>query len=101
MGFGFSSESLTPLLCLNECGKLGYKIAGMEYGDEVGRIGGHTDGSATAATRITGEEARLTRIRRATFPVRATPIPTAVQRGLCLSTRTTRPDSHRVTRRCP
>ncbi|ORY25195.1 glycosyl hydrolase family 71-domain-containing protein [Naematelia encephala] len=33
-GFGFSSESLTPLLCLTECSKLGYTYGGMEYADE-------------------------------------------------------------------
>ncbi|ODO07533.1 glucan endo-1,3-alpha-glucosidase agn1 [Cryptococcus wingfieldii CBS 7118] len=33
-GFAFSSSSLTPLLCVNECTKLGYTMAGTEFGDE-------------------------------------------------------------------
>ncbi|WVQ71228.1 hypothetical protein IAR50_000753 [Cryptococcus sp. DSM 104548] len=33
-GFAFSSSSLTPLLCVTECTKLGYTMAGTEYGDE-------------------------------------------------------------------
>ncbi|WVO19777.1 uncharacterized protein IAS62_001067 [Cryptococcus decagattii] len=33
-GFAFSSSSLTPLLCVTECAKLGYTMAGTEYGDE-------------------------------------------------------------------
>lgn len=49
-GFAFSEESLTPLLCMTECGKLGYQYAGMEYSDEcycgnafVGNGGGLTN----------------------------------------------------------
>lgn len=34
-GFAFSSSTLSPLLCLTECEKLGYTWGGMEYGDEV------------------------------------------------------------------
>ena len=34
-GFAFSSEILTPLMCLTECASLGYTIGGTEYGDEV------------------------------------------------------------------
>ncbi|OWZ54809.1 glucan endo-1,3-alpha-glucosidase agn1 [Cryptococcus neoformans c45] len=33
-GFAFSSSSLTPLLCVTQCTKLGYTMAGTEYGDE-------------------------------------------------------------------
>ncbi|WVQ85464.1 hypothetical protein IAT38_007629 [Cryptococcus sp. DSM 104549] len=33
-GFAFSSSSLTPLLCVNECAKLGYTMAATEFGDE-------------------------------------------------------------------
>ncbi|WWD17948.1 hypothetical protein CI109_102393 [Kwoniella shandongensis] len=52
-GFAFSSSTLTPLLCVNECTKLGYSMAGTEYGDEcycgnefVGSGGGMNDDSA-------------------------------------------------------
>lgn len=33
-GFGFSSSSMTPLMCLTQCNKLGYSLAGTEYSDE-------------------------------------------------------------------
>ncbi|RSH78984.1 uncharacterized protein EHS24_001910 [Apiotrichum porosum] len=33
-GFAFSSSSNSPTLCLTECAKRGYTIAGTEYGDE-------------------------------------------------------------------
>ena len=37
-GFSFISESLTPLMCLDQCSKLGYAMGATEYADEVGRI---------------------------------------------------------------
>ncbi|WRT64077.1 uncharacterized protein IL334_001005 [Kwoniella shivajii] len=33
-GFAFSSSSLTPLLCVTQCTKLGYTYAATEFGDE-------------------------------------------------------------------
>lgn len=33
-GFAFHSKSNTPMMCLNECAKRGFTIAGTEYGDE-------------------------------------------------------------------
>ncbi|OCF33259.1 hypothetical protein I316_05000 [Kwoniella heveanensis BCC8398] len=54
-GFAFSSESLTPLLCVTQCTKLGYTFAGTEYGDEcycgdafAGSGGGRADDSTCA-----------------------------------------------------
>ncbi|WVQ97182.1 hypothetical protein IAU59_004292 [Kwoniella sp. CBS 9459] len=54
-GFAFSSESLTPLLCVTQCTKLGYTFAGTEYGDEcycgdafTGSGGGRADDSTCA-----------------------------------------------------
>ena len=34
-GFAFSSFVLTPEMCLNQCSKMGFTMAGTEYGDEV------------------------------------------------------------------
>ncbi|WVQ62263.1 uncharacterized protein L199_000402 [Kwoniella botswanensis] len=49
-GFAFSSSSLTPLLCVTQCTKLGYTFAATEFGDEcycgdefVGTGGGRAD----------------------------------------------------------
>ncbi|KAK8865867.1 hypothetical protein IAR55_001015 [Kwoniella newhampshirensis] len=61
-GFAFSSSTLTPLLCVNECTKLGFSMAGTEYGDEcycgdefVGSGGGMTDDS-TCSIACEGDE---------------------------------------------
>ena len=63
-GFSYHSSSVTPLACVTECGKMGYTIAGTEYGDEVstpniarGKILAEYESSAIAATRIKAREA--------------------------------------------
>lgn len=33
-GFSFSSQANTPLLCITNCAKRGFKLAGTEFGDE-------------------------------------------------------------------